>query len=276
MKKCFIAAIILIVCMALACGLFFYKTSSPQAAQVNIEGLFPGKQTHIFDVQDGFYLVGISEPEPMDSSPDFLRSDLYTIDKGMHPIHIESDVTSAKFTSDRDIIYFSHGNLMRRTSEQATSIIAQNVESDFALSPDEDKIVYVRHQSSDETSKLLSLNIGSAAPSENVIASGNGEIFWPVFTPDGTQLLFVAAFDGVLSWYRLDLNDPDPQVLQITNQGLKPGPDVLSPKYIPVPRMLESLKFIDNQTIDYETGNGRISLDIFSGQIVGGDDENMD
>ncbi|MBO4351344.1 MAG: PD40 domain-containing protein [Proteobacteria bacterium] len=276
MKKWFIAIILLVVCLTLAGGLFFFKTSNPQAAQVNIEGLFPGKQTHIFDFKDGYYLVGTSEPEPMDSSPDFLHADLYAIDKGMHQIYVESDVVSAKFTSNRDIIYSAHGNLMRRTAEQLTSVIAQNVESDFALSPDENDIVYVRHQSSDETSRLFSLNIGADAPSERVIAFGNGEIFWPVFSPDGGQLLFVAAFDGVLSWYRLDLNDSDPQVLQITNRGLKPGPDVLSKQYIPVPQMLESLRFTDDHTIDYETGTGRISLDIFSGEIVGGDYENMD
>ena len=275
MKKWFLAIILSAVCLTLAGGLFFYNTSNPQASQVNIEGLFPGMQTHIFDLKDGHYLVGITEPETMDSSPDFLKSELYEIDKDFHKNLIDSEVVSAKFTSNGDIIYASRGNILRHTSGNAT-VIVQNVESDFALSSDENHLVYVRQDSSDETSKLFSLNIGANTPSERVFASGNGEIFWPVFSPNDDHLLFVAAFDGVLSWYRLDLNDPNPQVIQVTNQGLKPGPDVLSDRYIPVPQMLESLKFTDDQTIDYETGTGRISLDIISGQITGGDYENMD
>ena len=237
------------------------------------EGLFPGMQTHIFDTKDGHYLVGITEPDIMDSSPDFLHSDLYDIDSQLHQIPVDSDVVSAKYLSNRDIIYTSRGNLLRHFSNNNNSIIVHNVESDFALTSDEKQIIYIRHDNSEEISQLFILNVGSDESSERVIASGNGNIFWPVLTPNHDFLLFVAAFDGVVSWYRLDLNDPKPQIIQITNRGLKPGPDVLSDQFVPVPQMLESLRFIDDQTINYETGEGRISLDIMSGQIIGGDDE---
>ena len=273
MKKWIAAVILSVMSIALAIGLFFYNTSKPQAAQFNIEGLFPGMQTHIFDTKDGHYLVGISQPDMMDSSPDFLHTDLYDIDNQLHQIPVESDVVSAKYLSNKDIIYTSRGNLLRHSSDNINSIIVHDVESDFALTSDEKQIVYVRHQNSDETSQLLILDLGSDESSERVMASGNGIIFWPILTPNNDYLLFVAAFDGVVSWYRLDLNDPKAQVVQITNRGLKPGPDVLSDQFIPVPQMLESLRFIDDQTIHYETGEGRISLDIISGKIVGGEYE---
>ncbi|MBR4984825.1 MAG: hypothetical protein IKY83_03665 [Proteobacteria bacterium] len=269
MKK-MILAVIAAVAFVLGGVALFWGMSSTEAAQVSAEALFPGMQVNTLDSKDGNLLVGVSEPQPVDSSPDFLGSELYLIDRSFDKKLVDTDVVSAKFLTDMDIIYMARGSLLRWNHGNGVYAIAEQVESDFAVSPDEREIVFVRHDTLEEVSQLFRLELGDTADHVPVIASGDGTISWPLYTPDGAYLLFVAAFDGVVSWYRVDLNAPQDGVVQITNKGLKPGVDVLSDAFVPVPRMLESLKFVDDRTIEYDTGEGVIQLDIMTGTLIGG------
>ena len=269
MKKIILA---LIAIMALISGgvALFWGTSSTEAAQVSAEALFPGMQVNTLDVRDGNLLVGVSEPPLADSSPDYLGVELYNIDRSFHKTLVDSEAISARFLSDMDVIYTARGELVQWHFGKNTQVLAEHVESDFAISPDEREIVFVRHDLDEEVSQIFLMELDAKVGNVPVIASGDGTIFWPLYTPDGAYLLFVAAFDGVVSWYRVDMNAPQDGVVQITNRGLNPGADVLSDAFVPVPRMLESLKFIDDRTIEYDTGEGVIQLDIMTGTRIGG------
>ncbi len=269
MKKLILAAIA-VVALISGSAVLFWGMSSTEAAQVSAEALFPGMQVNTLDVRDGNLLASVSEPLPVDSSPDYLGGELYLIDRSFDRAFVDSDVVSAKFLSDMEVIYMARGSLIRWRSANDSRVIAEHVESDFAISPDEREIVFIRHDLDESVSQIFRMGLDAPAGHVQAVASGEGAIMWPVYTPDGTYLLFVAAFDGVLSWYRLDMNAPEAGAVQITNKGLKPGADVLSDVFVPVPRMLESLKFIDDRAIEYDTGEGVIQLDIMTGKLIGG------
>lgn len=269
MKKKILSAIA-VVALISGSAVLFWGMSSTEAAQVSAEALFPGMQVNTLDVRDGNLLVSVSEPLPVDSSPDYLGGELYQIDRSFERRFVDSEVVSAKFLSDMEVIYMARGTLVRWRSENDSRVIAEQVESDFAISPDEREIVFVRHDLDEAVSQVFRMRLDVPAGNVQAIMSGDGAVMWPVYTPDGAYLLFVAAFDGVVSWYRLDMNALETGAVQITNKGLRPGADVLSDAFVPVPRVLESLKFIDDRTIEYDTGEGVIQLDIMTGSLIGG------
>jgi hypothetical protein len=259
MKKIFISC---------ACGILLFAGifaagiwTNSEAAQFDPNTMFPGKSVNTLDKQNGSLLINVSDPIPADSSPDYLSGLLYQVDASSKAVLVDKNVVSAKFLSNGDILYSARGSLLRWNGEAET--IISGVESDFAVSPDEKRITTVSYNFNEDSSEIFSIDFSGL--NKLKLADGVGRIFWPVYSPDGRWLLFVAAFTGVSSWYRVDLNNPSVAV-QITNRGLRPGPDVLSDAFIPIPQMLESLEFIDEQTIEYETGNGRIRLNFVDGK----------
>ncbi len=259
MRKIFIACACGIVLAAgiAAAGVL----TNSEAAQFDPNAMFPGKKVFTLDEQNGSQLINVTDPIPADSSPDYLSGMLYRVDASSKAVLVDSNVVSAIFLSNGDILYSARGSILRWNGK--SEMIISGVESDFAVSPDEKRIAAISFDFGQDSSEIFSIDFGGHDKSR--LAFGRGRIFWPVYSPDGRWLLFVAAFTGVVSWYRVDLNNPSSMV-QLTNRGLKPGPDVLSDAFIPIPQMLESLEFIDEQTIEYETGNGRIRLNFVDGK----------
>ncbi|MCL2325806.1 MAG: hypothetical protein FWC40_04825 [Proteobacteria bacterium] len=264
---------VLVIVGLVVVGAFFawsaLQRQDSEAAQFSAQLMFPGMLVETLDTRAGSSLVAVFPPVPQDASPDALVGELYRISGDSQAVLVDDGVYSARHVGDDDIVYVSHKNLQRMQWRQGgyeKRTLATGIESDFALSPDAKSIVVSRHAYNEGFDAmhmaLIDLEGRVLLPE---LASGQGMMHWPHFSPDGRALVFIATFSGLASWYVVRLDDKNIGQRQLTNVGVRVGMGSLPEEFIPVPSRGDALWFVDNHTIHFDAGDSLWQLDIHSG-----------
>lgn len=256
MKKAVFASVSVVLALGVS-GFIYGNAGELSASPTPNELVVPGKVMHRLDVRGERSLLLQTEASLPESSPDAFSGDFFVATRLGKKQLIDSDVVSAKTLSDGELVYVADKTLRRaRFDGSSKMILATGVEADFAISPKGHEIAITRptHEGNLEYSELSTIDTQGRALRH--LARGPGAIAWPYYSPDDKYVVFVAAFDGVMSWYRVNTNGD--QLVQLTNLGqIDVGAD-----HVPVPCRTDNLIFKDNQTIVYDSCEGLWQLDI--------------
>ncbi|MGH9410121.1 MAG: protein kinase domain-containing protein, partial [Vicinamibacterales bacterium] len=96
----------------------------------------------------------------------------------------------------------------------------------MAISPDGTQAVFVRYASPSESALwLVDLNRGSASP----LTSRPGQNDWPVWSPDGTKIVFTGEADGAVQFFIKTVGDATPEQPFFQSPALFKSPTAWSP-----------------------------------------------
>lgn len=256
MKKAAFVFIPLALLLAVS-ALMYGQANELVASPTPNELALPGKMMHRLEVRGERTLLLQTERPLPDSSPDNFAGEFFVATRSGKKQLIDTEVVSAKNLSDGELVYVADKTLKRvRVDGKSKMILATGVEADFAISPKGHEIAITRptHEGDLVYAELSTIDTQGRALQS--LVRGPGVIASPIYSPDEKYVVFVAAFDGVMSWYRVNTNGG--QLTQLTNRGQID----IGPNHIPVPCRTDTIVFKDNQTIVYDSCEGIWQLDI--------------
>jgi TolB protein len=227
----------------------------PAAGQPRLEGL----RTEVLDRHAGRGLVVAQRPLPPDVSPGALRQQLFEQAEDGKLVLIAEEVAFAAYAPDGAILFVSGDTLFELDGRQRRPI-ARPVLPDFAVDPLGQRIAVVRPDAEPETwIELIDRDGGHLA----VLSEAEGVNALPCFSPDGASVYFLSGRTGVASWF--GVHEDGGRLGQLTNRGLRPGPDVLGRSFVPPPVSRESLRFRSAAIVEYDAGDLTWRVDLESG-----------
>lgn len=197
----------------------------------------------------------------VDTSPERLMADVFVATHTGEKQFIASDVESAKVLSETELLFVSNNTLRRASNDgKSKKVLAIGVKVEFAISPNGQEITITRSEQDgdDDYTDLSTINLNGRVL--RTLMRGPGPIGNLHYSPDGQYIIFVAAFDGLASWYRIHTNGS--QFTQLTNRGQTD----IDASYIPVPCRSDNLNFINNHILIYDSCDGFWQLDILNAE----------
>ncbi len=207
----------------------------------------------VFDEAPGRRLEGfqLAIPESSPSRTGYRLSEVTSA--GSRPL--AERVGAARYTPECTVLLVQDDALLE-LKDGRLNLVARPAEPDFALNPAGTLIALVRPAATGTSLDLLD----RSGATLKTLASGFGWQGMPTFTPDASALIFASGRTGVASYFRVSLDGGEP--VQLTNRGLKPGPDVLSQAYVPVAEGREQLRFVGTRLLEIERPEARFQVDL--------------
>lgn len=240
-------------------ALVVFASVEPGAAAPTAASL-DGLQTEVFGSHGGKTLLGAHPPVAPDTSPEGLPQDLYELSPEGALRPLARGVSFAAYAPDGAVLYVRDGALFE-LSRGESRLLAQPVLGDFAVDPLGQRIAIARPDS--EPDSWLEL-IDRSGRHLAVLIEPRGPNAWPLFSPGGDTVYFISGSTGVYSWFSVGVDGEG--LRQLTNHGLKPGPDVLGAAFVPPPAFKSSIHFIGPALVEYDAGDGLWRLDLATGK----------
>lgn len=147
-----------------------------------------------------------------------------------------------------------HGVLTLRIGD-ATHVLDREVIPEIAVSPRGDRVAYPRRSETGTVMVVRHLPLGEA----RVVSGGLHSADRPVFSPDGTVLVFwgSGSTDRLVGMYTLDLTAPAALPQRRNNLGIQRVDD---PGFVEPPMEFASIRFGADGVVRYRTPQGEIAV----------------
>lgn len=240
-------------------ALVLFAPSEPGAAAPTAASL-EGLQTEVFSKFGDTTLLGAHPPPAPDTSPESLPQDLYELSPDGALRLLARGVSFAAYAPDGAVLYV-RDDALYELSHGEPRLVAQPVLGDFAVDPLGQRIAIARPDS--EPDSWIEL-IDRSGRHLAVLTEPSGPNAWPLFSPDGDTVYFISGRTDVYAWFSVGVDGEG--LRQLTNHGLRPGPDVLSAAFVPPPAFKSSIRFVGPALVEYDAGDGLWRLDLESGK----------
>lgn len=219
------------------------------AENVVNEHVFPGKDAHVVTtLQDGSQLLRVSDVFFPDSSPEKVVSDFFRVSREGKKYPVAMQVEGVRFDKRGETFVVQDSSLIELGTKR---VLAKGVLGDFAVDERGERFIVSKELEPGFSELLL---LGKNGEVLQPIVSGYAQYALPVFSPKGDAIYFISSQSGIVSWYGADASGA--KVRQISNVGLQ-NSDVLGPHFVPVPQSTQGMRFLDNDTLIYDAGDGQ-------------------